>query len=523
MERKSKINSTKNISNNEIVYHELIKHSRQLRSRFFIDQHRPAYHFVIPEGLAMSFDPNGLIFWKGRYHMFYIFQDPNLPRDGNCWGHVSSIDLVHWVHHPTALVATSESPEEEIWSGAGLINKDGVPTLVYYGYDVGICIATSVDDELNHWIKSPHNPIIPKPQKESPEYEVYNIHDPHVWLEGETYYLITGWKNVSNDKYSTKYLFKSNDLVNWKYIHPFYVPNPEWIDLDEDCSCPDFFQIGDRYMLLFVSHTRGTQYYLGLYGNETFYPEEHGRMNWPGGPCFAPETWLDDHGRRIMIAWACEQRLRKEHEACGWAGVMTIPRMLSLADDGSLRIGPVEELKKLRYNYRNYNTMRVSSGSDIRLQGIRGDQMELFLEILPEDTEEFGLKVRCSPDDEEQTVIVYSNNTKILYIDTSRSSLSHMVMNPFPYPYASFLVDPLESSKDIRLQKAPFKLYSGESLKLHVFIDHSIVEVYANERQCLTQRIYPTRNDSQEVVIFSRNGNITVKSFEVWDLYAINL
>jgi hypothetical protein len=75
--------------------------ARALREKLLRDPHRPVYHFVTPEGRCMPFDPNGAIFWKGRYHLFYIFQDAR----GHNWGHASSADLCHWRHHPTGLVS----------------------------------------------------------------------------------------------------------------------------------------------------------------------------------------------------------------------------------------------------------------------------------------------------------------------------------------------------------------------------------------------------------------------------------
>ena len=74
-------------------------------SKILSDPSRPGYHFVIPEGLGMPFDPNGAIYWKGRYHLFYIFQDKRSGRRDHHWGHVSSTDLFHWRHHPTGLVS----------------------------------------------------------------------------------------------------------------------------------------------------------------------------------------------------------------------------------------------------------------------------------------------------------------------------------------------------------------------------------------------------------------------------------
>jgi hypothetical protein len=98
-----------------------IQAARRLREHLLADPHRPAYHFVIPEGYGMPFDPNGAIFWKGRYHLFYIFQDPR----GHNWGHASSADLLHWRHHPTGLVSG-------MFSGNCFINKDGRPTMCYH-------------------------------------------------------------------------------------------------------------------------------------------------------------------------------------------------------------------------------------------------------------------------------------------------------------------------------------------------------------------------------------------------------
>jgi hypothetical protein len=95
--------------------------ARALREKLLSDPHRPGYHFVIPEGQAMPFDPNGAIYWKGRYHLFYIFQDQR----GHNWGHVSSTDLFHWRHHPTGLVSG-------MFSGNCFINKEGRPTMCYH-------------------------------------------------------------------------------------------------------------------------------------------------------------------------------------------------------------------------------------------------------------------------------------------------------------------------------------------------------------------------------------------------------
>jgi beta-fructofuranosidase len=276
----------------------------KIAHRIATDKYAPFFHFIAPEGNAMPFDPNGAIFWKGKYHLFYIYQDPTLPYGGHCWGHASSIDLLHWTYHRTALAPSANDPEKGIFSGNAFISKEGIPTLAYYGIDAGICLAQSMDNDLDFWTKFTSNPVIPEPKEGDPGWKVYNVFDPHIWLDGDIYYAILGGNVKPHELYDTAYLFQSEDLLRWQYVHPFYKPNPDWTDPIEDCACPDFFKLGSRYVLSCISHSNGARYYLGRFQNSTFTPEEHHRMNWPGGPCFAPESLVDDRQRRIYWAWA---------------------------------------------------------------------------------------------------------------------------------------------------------------------------------------------------------------------------
>lgn len=110
---------------------------------------------------------------------------------------------------------------------------------------------------------------------------------------------------------------------------------------------------------------------------------------------------------------------------------------------------------------------------------------------------EFGLKVRRSPDGAEETAISYDASVGVLRIDASRSSLSDDVWTPFP------VVGAVDSQKHVRVQEALFELDPGEPLQLRIFLDHSILEVFANYLQCVTHRVYPTRADSLGVTVFS--------------------
>ena len=134
----------------------------------------------------MPFDPNGAIFWKGRYHLFYIFQDER----GHNWGHVSSTDLFHWRHHPTGLVSG-------MFSGNCFINREGRPTMCYHQVDQGNAMAVAVDDDLNEWKKLESNPITPRTTPGDPHHDKYRSWYPYGWLEGDTYYAIFGGEHAA--------------------------------------------------------------------------------------------------------------------------------------------------------------------------------------------------------------------------------------------------------------------------------------------------------------------------------------
>ena len=125
----------------------------------------------------------------------------------------------------------------------------------------------------------------------------------------------------------------------------------EGVSIDEDVSCADFFPIGDRRMFLCISHRLGCRYYLGDWKDEAFHPTFHEKMSWVDNSFFAPESLLDDQGRRIMWAWIFDGPGFARAEF-GWSGTMSLPRVLTLGDDGMLRMNPPEEIERLRYNER---------------------------------------------------------------------------------------------------------------------------------------------------------------------------
>jgi sucrose-6-phosphate hydrolase SacC (GH32 family) len=479
----------------------------------------PVYHVTaLPEeGVALPYDANGCIFWKGKYHLMYIFQDPKLPNGGHCWGHLSSTDLVNWTYHPPTLVPAPGDPDKGIFSGNAFINKDGVPMLCWFGIDAGVCVATAKDDDLIRWEKLSKNPIIPIPKKGEPGDGVYKVWDPYLWLEGDTYYCLLGGNTLPNKK-DTLYLCKSSDLVNWTPLHPFYEhPDLSWTTEGEDCSCPDFFKLGDKWVLLCISHKVGARCYIGRREGEKFEPEQHVRMNWPGGQFFAPESLVDDKSRRILWAWVTDPRIRPAQDRTG-SGFQSLPRILFLDKDGAVRITPAPELETLRRDPRHLENVSIAADSETVLEGVRGDCLELAIEIDPGKANTVGLKVRCTPDAKEETAIWYEPSTKMLKIDVSRSTLredlayGETVFTGYNSKKAS------DNKTPVYVVEAPLALGPGEPLKLRVFLDKPMLEVFANDRQCVTQLVYPQGKDALLIKACAKGGAATVRSVDAWDM-----
>ena len=500
---------------------QLIDHSRELRGQFHNDPHRPMYHFVPPS--SWMNDINGSIFWKGRYHIFYQHNPDGGYWKWMQWGHASSVDLVHWVHHPIALTPTPGGPDRDgCYSGGAFVTKEGLPAFIYHGAPDGTCIATSDDDMLIRWTKHPSNPVIRTTKPGDPGHEKYIVFDPCAWLDGDTYSALIG-NSIPGLAGDTTSLFRSMDLVKWDHVGPFYRSDRRWTEADEDCAVPDFFSWGDKHTLLFCSHLQGTQYYIGRLEEDRFHPEVHGRMSWPGGPLGGPRTLLDGNGRRVLFDWIREVRdqngaKRVEAErASGWSGVMTVPRILSLSEDDTLRIEPVPELAALRMHPRVHRDMQLTGDSELVLDDVRGDCLELVVSMEPHGAHEFGVKVRCSPDGEEQTEVSYDTSSEQLMVDVSRSTLDRSIQYHH-YRNLQALERLPEEARTVVVQEAPFELAARETLELNILLDRSVLEVFANGRQCITQRIYPIRPDSLEVRLFSRGGDVHVLSVHAWDM-----
>jgi beta-fructofuranosidase len=344
--------------------------------------------------------------------------------------------------------------------------------------------------------KLPSNPIIPveAPDKWRESASLpYASWDPHGWLEGDTYYAIFGGTRPA--------IFKAKELDDWSYVGDLFAHGVDGTTLHEDVSCPDFFKLGDKWVLMGISHENGTRYFVGDWKNEQFHPAIHERMSWVDNTYFAPESMETHDGRRIMWAWIFDQWDEATEKAAGWSVVFALPRELWLRDDLRLGMRPIEELKGLRYNERKAAPTVLNYGKDVELKDLSGDAVDLELSFDPGAGSIFGVKVRCAADGSEETVVGYDVSSKQLFVDTTRSSAAGMGLK-------------------VR-ESGPLTLKPGEQLKLRVLLDKSVIEVFANDRQAITRRIYPAAG-SRRIKAFSTGGASQLTSAVLWDMMPSN-
>ena len=483
---------------------EELQRFAEARQRLASDPYRPLYHLSPPENVMN--DPNGLCQWQGLYHLFYQFIPEGLDRYH--WGHTVSDDLVHWRDLPRALYPDKRI-ELHCGSGQTLVESDRV-VAIYQNTQSGNSVATASDPLLLNWKKHPNNPVIPIvpiDQNSSP----YRVFDPCIWKEEDGYYSLSGvYKDGENrvDCRSVDHLFRSTDLAEWEHLGAL-IEDGFHTEPGEDGAVPNFWPIGNgKHMLLFFSHKRAGQYYVGDYDRRShrLIPDYHGRMNYGPigvGSLHAPSATIDDSGRSIAIFNVTEGKAPQ-----GWKQIMTVPRVFSLDRDNALSIEPVPELESLRFDHRRVEQMDVPANGEVVLEGVRGKAMEIEATIAPGGAREVGLYVLRSPDGVERTRISFFRGSverpgsASLQIDVSEASLRN---------------DPLGRTPEA----GPLELREGEPLRLRVFVDWSIVEVFANGRQCLTIRAYPEREDSTGVSLFARGGAARLVSLDAWQMRSV--
>jgi beta-fructofuranosidase len=479
--------------------------AQELVARLANDPLRPQYH-LLPAANWMN-DPNGPIWWNDRYHMFYQY-NPNGPFWGDMhWGHAVSEDMIRWKHLPVALAPTPGGPDAEgCFTGTAVVDagqavilytgvrsvpreqatiKDGNPPLLETQ-----CLATSSDPMLRQWTKLPAPVLATPPQG----MEVNGFRDPSPWRQGDWWYMVTatGIPNVGG----AVLLYRSKDLRAWEFMHILSQrdgneggaadPTDPW----EVWECPEFFALDDKHVLIFS--TAGKVYWQsGALDPQTmrFHREHSGIADY--GSFYAAKTQLDKSGNRILWGWITESRPLEEYKAAGWAGMMSLPRVLSVAADGRLRFRFAAEANQLRGNEQALNVTADEENNRRKIDSMR--------------LENCCGEIRC-------TVQRMS--------DPFALSLSGSDQNRLPWLKLSY--DPLHSNQ-FWLDDRPIPLTLGqdEKLEIHLYVDGSVIEALVNGQIACTRRFYYS-GDAQALRMKWTGKTAGIVSFSVWQLSPIS-
>jgi beta-fructofuranosidase len=441
-------------------------------------------------------DPNGLIQWKGTYHLFYQ-HNPDHPWWGNMhWGHATSPDLVHWTHKPIALApGAADGDKDGCFSGVALAVDDRV-AIIYTAIDGERSLpnlAWAIDDELSGFTKDPANPIIPGPPS-GVDTTIFRDHT--LWKTGDTWHHVIG-SGIAGVG-GAALLYTSQDLTNWSYVGPYLVEDrgriaPEW--LTTGYECPDISIFGDRHVFILSLWGGGgvdtVGYFVGTFDGTSLQPDVHGRVD-HGLSFYAPQSFTDESGRRVMIPWLreeCDREMQVEH---GWSGAMGVPRVLTMANDGSLLQSPIAEIASCRGRHMQVDATPCDWFRHVSLDGIDATCMEIDSTWQRQDEAMIAFSIATG--DRERTAIMLSLEEGDLVVDTSGSS-----------------ADPRAHGARHR---APVRLAEGETIHLRIFVDRSTIEVFLNDRVHISARIYPAADEATLHISSTVAGHV--------DLYAMS-
>ena len=412
---------------------------------------KPNYHFFPITGWIN--DPNGLIYWKGKYHMFYQYNPKSTSYTTQIhWGHAVSEDLVHWIHLPVALY-----PKEErngVFSGSA-VEDDGRMKLLYTlfrdpdyydGKKEVQCLSESADG-LN-FQDFPQNPVISSP----PENGFYAFRDPKVRRAGDNRWEMA--LGAGKDGTGRVLLYKSTNLINWHYEGVLFE-----YDQAKECECPDLINIGGKDLLIFSAYTAdvlGTFYFMGKIREGMLKEERSGMLDW-GNDYYAAQTFFGTK-RTIVIAWM-QNWLQSDFSPTqreGWNGMMSLPRELHV-ENGELKVKPVKELESLRISLPL--SKKLSAGKNSFDLKTERNSFEIDLKT-PESFyfKLFNTKGEC---------VKITLDNDIFEINTKDSGITEGI------------------TKRLKLEE------KAERNHLRIFVDSSSVEIFLNERYPFSFRIYP--------------------------------
>lgn len=477
----------------------------------YTEKYRPQFHFT--PATNWTNDPNGLVYYNGKYHLFYQHNPFGNSWGHMSWGHATSTDLVHWTHLPVAI------PEEKgtmIFSGAAVVDerntsgfatkKGQVPMVaIYTGHFIADTnnkedylqtqnIAYSLDGGTT-WTKYSKNPVIDLHKKD--------FRDPCVfWYAPQKKWIMA----VVLPHEHVVQFYGSVNLTTWNHLSDFGPAG----DTKDIWECPSILQIpivngnGKKKWVLFNSQQTTMQYFVGEFDGTKFTSEN------PAGeiyrPDFGPDYYagitynhLPSDQPPVLLAWANNWSYANDIPTAPWKSMMSLPRQLSLKKIDNAWIlfqKPVPAVYELRKEAWQDTKLKVEKEEKLP---INSQQCEIDITWQPAANTVSGIYVAAGK--MNKLVIGYDAKQQNLFMD--RTNAGDISFNKKFQELAKYDT------------KVPLR---EKELRLHIFFDQSIVEVFANGgEKVMTMQIFP-EEAYNEITLYTEGGSNLFQSVKVWKI-----
>ncbi|ESR39789.1 Beta-fructofuranosidase insoluble isoenzyme CWINV1 [Citrus sinensis] len=523
--------------------------------------YRTGYHFQPPKNWIN--DPNGVMIYKGIYHLFYQYNPKGAVWGNIVWAHSTSKDLINWIPHDPAIYPSQQSDINGCWSGSATILPGEKPAIFYTGIDPhnrqvqNLAVPKNLSDPyLREWVKSPKNPLMAPDAMN--QINTSSFRDPTTaWLGPDK-----RWRVIIGSKINRKglaILYRSKDFLHWiKAKHPLHSVKGTGM-----WECPDFFPVSTyglngldtsdmgpntkHVLKVSLDDTKHEYYTVGTYSTakDRYVPDEgsvesDSGLRFDYGKYYASKTFFDSaKNRRVLWGWVNESSSVNDDVKKGWAGIQAIPRKLWLDKSGKHLVQwPVVEIEKLRVNQVQVPSKLLKGGSVIEVTGVTAAQADVEISFDVSDFKKaekldpgwtnpqlicsqkgasvkgalgpFGLLALASKDLKEYTAVFFrifkGEDKKFVVLMCSDQSRSSLNSDNDKTTYGAFLnVDPVY-----------------EKLSLRSLIDHSIVESFGvGGKACITARVYPTLAIDDYAHLYAFNNgteNVKINGLSAWSM-----
>jgi len=426
-------------------------------------------------------DPNGMVFYRGEYHLFFQHNPFGWNWGNMHWGHAVSKDMVHWqelgdVLAPDKMGAMFSGSAVVDWKNTSGFGKDGQPPLVLFYTAAGSptvqCAAWSVDGR--NFTKFSGNPVVKQITPGNRDPKVF-------WHEPSGKWIMCLYVGLPTDKKDgngkptqthTIHFLTSPDLKEWTQVS----------QVENFFECPDFFELpvdGNASNKKWVLTAASSDYMVGTFDGQKFTPETAKLKGQQGRGFYAAQTFSSEpQGRVIQIGW-----LHTATRGMAFNQSMSLPHELRLAstpDGPRLASTPVKELESLRVKSHNLGAVTLQPDGENPLASVNAELVELRAEFSPGDASKVAFTVR---------------GAKIIY-DAKKQEIS------------------------VNGTRAPAPLRDGKQ-KLIIYCDRTALEIFASDGLTYFPLPFQPKADDSALAIKATGGSVKFSDLQVHELKSI--